>query len=230
MKIEKLLRTSIFPDPRTADFDGFLAVSEELTTRMLLDAYAHGIFPWPSSEFEPIPWWSPSERAIFELDTFHVPRRLCQTLRTGKFQVTSDQAFREVMEHCANVPRSDGYGGTWITPLMIREYEKLFHLGVAHSVEVWQDGELAGGLYGVSLGRFFAGESMFHLRTDASKVALACTVAHLRKQGFRLFDTQMTNPHLERFHVVTVLREEYLRRLREAVSAKCEWGVISSPR
>ncbi|MDO4550191.1 MAG: leucyl/phenylalanyl-tRNA--protein transferase [Planctomycetia bacterium] len=214
---------SIFPHPKTASEEGLLAFSRDINTEMILDAYAHGIFPWPNGENEPIFWWSPHERAIFEMDDFHIPRRLRQTLRSGKFRVTADKAFSRVMEGCAYTYRR-GEDGTWITKDIFREYKNLYEMGVAHSVEVWEKEVLVGGVYGVSLGGFFAGESMFFLKRDASKVALAHLMAHLKKRGFTLFDAQITNPHLEQFHILNVSQEEYLERLSAAIALKVSFG------
>ena len=221
--MNKLSILSHFPHPRNASEDGLLCLTRTFTTGMILDAYAHGIFPWPMDGMREMLWWSPHERAIFDLDSFHVPRRLRQTLRSGKFQVTTDRAFAEVIRGCATAGRRKNE--TWITREMIREYTRLHELGFAHSVEVWEGETLAGGLYGVAIGGLFAGESMFHRRRDASKVALVHTVEHLRRQGFTLFDVQMTNPHLEQFHVRKVSQEEYLAKLGAALSV--ESGVWS---
>lgn len=225
LNLEKITRHSCFPHPKTADPDGLLASSREMDTEMLLDAYAHGIFPWPVEEIPLMLWWSPPQRAIFELDDFHIPRRLRQTLRSERFRVTTDTDFASVIHACATIRREDG-GGTWITPEIIRGFTRLHRMGVAHSVEVWEDARLVGGLYGVALGGFFAGESKFHRVTDASKVALAYTVAHLRNRGFTLFDVQMDNPHLQQFGLRLVSREEYLRRLAVALEKDCQFGKI----
>ena len=214
---------SHFPHPREAAEDGLLCVSRTFTTEMILDAYAHGIFPWPVGEMREMLWWSPWERAVFDLEDFHVPRRLRQTLRSERFRVTTDQAFARVIRSCASV--GGRKWGTWITRDIIREYTRLHEMGIAHSVEVWEGEVLAGGLYGVAVGGLFAGESMFHRRRDASKVALVHTVEHLRRLGFVLFDVQMTNPHLEQFHVRKVSQEEYLAKLEKAVSLKRVWRV-----
>src|SRR5262245_32078361 len=174
-----------FLNPELADDMGLVGMGGDLEPRRLLHAYRHGIFPW-YDEGNPLCWWSPDPRAIFELDGLHVSRRLRRTIRSGKFQVTVNRDFAAVMRHCA-----DRAEGTWITLDMLDAYETLHRLGHAHSVEVWRDGQLAGGLYGVAVGGLFAGESMFSRQRDASKVALAFTVERLRQRGFQLFDIQM---------------------------------------
>jgi leucyl/phenylalanyl-tRNA--protein transferase len=194
------------------DLPGLMGIGGDLEPQTLLEAYRRGVFPW-YSDGEPILWWSPDPRAIFELDRFHIPRRLARTLRQGRYQVTVNRAFREVIRGCAARP-----GPTWITPEMMVAYEALHRLGYAHSIEVWQQEELAGGLYGVALGGLFAGESMFTRARDASKIALVYVVERLRQQGFVLFDIQMLTPHTARFGAVEIPRAEYLQRLRRALA------------
>lgn len=195
-----------------ADADGLIAIGGDLGMESLLDAYRHGIFPWYDEE-SPICWWSPDPRAIFELDQFHIPRRLLRTCRSGKFQLTVNQAFTEVIRGCA-----DREEGTWITSDMMAAYERLHHAGFVHSVEAWYDGDLAGGVYGVAIGGFFAAESMFYRYSDASKVALVHLHERLYRHGFELFDTQMVTPTTLSFGAVEIARCEYLRRLRLAVA------------
>ena len=158
---------SLFLDPERADADGLVGVGGDLSPTRLLEAYTRGIFPW-FDETTPILWWSPDPRAVFELDGFHVSRRLARTIRSGRFTTTVDAAFAAVIRGCADRP---GHG-IWITPDMIDAYTTLHRLGWAHSVEAWRDGELAGGVYGVAVGGLFAGESMFTRIRDGSKVAL----------------------------------------------------------
>lgn len=202
---------AVFFDPSLADDIGLVAVGGDLSPGRLLQAYRAGVFPW-FNEGGPILWWSPEPRAIFELDRVHISRRLARTLRTGKFLFTVNAAFSRVMRGCG--VRSEG---SWISPAMLDAYELLHRLGFAHSVEAWQDGELAGGIYGVAIGGFFAGESMFHRRTDASKAALAFLVDHLRSRGFQLFDTQLLTPHTASLGAVEIARDDYLARLKEAL-------------
>jgi leucyl/phenylalanyl-tRNA---protein transferase len=185
-----------------------------LEPKTLLDAYRHGIFPWPTLDGM-ICWWSPDPRALFPLDGVHVSRSLGRTLRSGRFRCTQDTAFPDVVAGCAD----RGSVGTWITPVMARAYTRLHELGHAHSVEVWDaGGALVGGIYGVAVGAAFAGESMFSRATDASKVALVELAARLRVGGFRLFDAQLPTPHLASMGAVTVPRSTFLRLLRVATT------------
>ena len=210
---EKELTTRFrFPHASSADGDGFLAVGGDLSPGTLLLAYRNGIFPWTT---HPITWWSPDPRAIIPLDGLHVSRSLARLVRKGDLTVTFDTAFRRVMEGCA-APRP-GREETWISPQFITAYTGLHGLGHAHSVEVWRGSELAGGLYGVSIGGFFAGESMFSAERDASKVALVSMVEKLKEAGFVLFDVQLMTEHLRSMGAVEIPRKEYLRRLSEAV-------------
>ena len=186
-----------------------------LSPDWLLDAYRHGIFPWPDADYEPMLWWSPDPRAIIELDALHVSRRLQRTLRSARFEVTYDRAFDQVIEGCASAP--DRQGGTWLTPEMIAAYCRLHELGHAHSVETWLNGELAGGLYGVAVGALFAAESMFHLVTDASKVALVHLVRRLQERGYQVLDIQQWTEHTGRMGASEIPRSEYLDRLARAV-------------
>lgn len=187
----------------------------DLGPERLLEAYRRGIFPW-YDETLPVCWWSPDPRAIFELDHFHVSRRLQRTCRSGRFQVTADRAFSAVMRGCADRPRQ----GTWITAEMIEAYESLHRLGHAHSIEVWSADVLAGGIYGVAVGGLFAGESMFSRCRDASKVALVHLITRLRERGFQLFDVQFLNAHTARLGAVEIPRKDYLARLRIALTGK----------
>ena len=207
-------RTSYQPllRPEFADDHGLVAIGGDLRPERLLEAYRNGIFPW-YDETTPICWWSPDPRAIFELDRFHVSRRLRRTVRSGRFHVTVNRDFSGVIRGCAEA-RADG---TWITPEMIEAYEEFHSLGHAHSVEVWSEEHLAGGIYGVAIGGFFAGESMFSRQSDASKVALVFLVERLRSRGFRLFDTQFLTDHTARLGASEIPRREYLARLQEAL-------------
>jgi leucyl/phenylalanyl-tRNA--protein transferase len=205
---------SRFPDPRAAPRDAPLAWGGDLEPATLLDAYAHGIFPWPTSDGT-VYWWSPDPRAVLPLDGLHISRSLARTLRSGRLRCTLDQAFAAVVAGCADRPGE----GTWITAGMAIAYEELHALGHAHSVEVWDAGRaLVGGLYGVALGGAFMGESMFHRVPDASKVALVHLADRLRGAGFALLDAQVPTPHLERLGARSVRRSEYLRRLEAAMA------------
>lgn len=200
-------------DPRLGEPEGLIGVGGDLSPALLLRAYSEGVFPW-FSEGDPVLWWSPDPRAIIELDGLHVSRRLARTIRSGKFRVTIDRQFEAVMRACGEA-RPDG---TWVTDEMIAAYSRLNREGHAHSVEVWHGDALAGGIYGVAIGGLFAGESMFHTVTDASKVALAALVEHLKKQGYVLFDVQMKTEHTERMGAVEITRDSYLARLHDAVA------------
>ncbi len=203
---------AFFLDPEQADAWGLVGVGGDLTPRSLLRAYRAGVFPW-FDEGDPILWWSPDPRAVFELDRFHVPRRLARTLRSGRFRVTVNAAFAEVIHGCAE--RDEG---TWVTPQMIAAYERLHRLGHAHSVEAWAGDTLAGGIYGVAVAGLFAGESMFTRVRDGSKVALTALVGRLRARGYRLFDIQMLTEHTTSLGAVEIPRAEYLARLKEALA------------
>jgi leucyl/phenylalanyl-tRNA--protein transferase len=189
----------------------------ELSPEWLLDAYRHGIFPWPIlEEGAPMAWWSLDPRAILELDGgLHVSRRLERTLRSQKFQVTRDRDFHGVIRGCATGPGRRGL--TWLTGEMIAAYVRLFELGHAHSVETWQGGKLAGGIYGVAIGGFFAAESMFFNIRDASKVALVHLVGHLHARGYLLLDIQQWTEHSARLGAIEIPRDEYLDRLAAAI-------------
>jgi len=201
-----------FPSPRLADAEGLVAVGGDLSVPRLLLAYRSGIFPWT---VDPVTWWSPDPRAIFELDCFHVSRSLARVLRQGVFQITVDRAFTRVMKGCA--APAPGRRSTWISPEFIAAYAQLHKQDHAHSLECWQAGRLAGGIYGVTVGGLFAGESMFHRVSNASKVALYHLLEHLQRRGFLLFDIQMLTPVTAQLGGVTIPREEYLRRLARAV-------------
>ncbi len=212
----RLPRAPVFPEPSEADADGLLAVGGDLSPERLLEAYAAGIFPW-FSEGSPILWWSPDPRLVLEAHALHVPRSLARTLRRGRYQVRSDTAFSQVIRRCADAPRP-GQDGTWITDEMVFAYERLHHLGFAHSFEAWEDDVLAGGLYGVSLGGAFFGESMFADRPDASKVAFVRAVEWLARAGVDLVDCQVRTEHLARFGAREVPRHHFLARLESALT------------
>lgn len=194
--------------------NGLLAAGGSLTVPRLIEAYARGIFPWFSAG-DPVLWWSPDPRMVLFVDEFHPSRSLAKRMRRGGFEVTADRAFGDVLRACA-APR-DGNSGTWLVPQMIRAYERLHEAGFAHSVEVWTDGELAGGLYGVALGRAFFGESMFARRTDASKIALARLVEQLARWQFPLIDCQMSTAHLASLGAREIPRAQFLKLIEPLV-------------
>jgi leucyl/phenylalanyl-tRNA---protein transferase len=203
-----------FPDASTAlrDPDGLLAVGGDLSPARLLYAYRHGIFPWYHGD-QPILWWSPDPRAVLIPDGFHLSASLRKRLRQGRFRITFDTAFNDVVAACAAPRVNQPEGGTWITPAMRAAYVQLHRMGYAHSVEVWMDDELAGGLYGIALGAAFFGESMFSRRRDASKIALACLSRRLQVWGFALLDCQVQSEHLQRLGAIAVPRREFLELL-----------------
>ena len=212
-----------FPPAEEVDPEGLVGFGGRLTPEWLLDAYQHGIFPWPTGDPDvPIPWWSPDPRAIIELDRFHVPRRLARTIRSGRFELSCDRDFAGVIRGCATA--ADRAGGTWLTAQMIRAYIRLFRLGHAHSVEVWQDGRLAGGTYGVAIAGLFAAESKFYRVRDASKVALVHLVQRLRARGYALLDIQQLTPHAARFGAIEIPRRQYLARLAKALAQPVTFG------
>lgn len=205
-----------FPPAESADEYGVVFVGGRLTFDWILTAYRNGIFPWPVS-FERrhvLAWFSPDPRAVLEFDRLHISHRLARRIRTGRFAVTFDQAFPQVVAACA-APRSYE-SGTWITSDIKRAYCELYQQGMTHSVEVWEDGELVGGLYGLAIGGYFSGESMFHRTTDASKVAFVSMAQHLQARGFTLFDVQVMTPHLASLGAIDLSRREFLQRLPTA--------------
>jgi leucyl/phenylalanyl-tRNA--protein transferase len=215
-----ILRTDAgveFPPVETASPEGLLAVGGDLRPERLLAAYRRGIFPW-YSEGQPILWWSPDPRTALLPEDLKIARSLRKVLRAGKFRITLDGCFRDVMLACAEPRPQHPGGGTWITPAMVEAYARLHELGYAHSVEAWQDDALVGGLYGVALGGAFFGESMFTRASDASKVAFVHLVHQLRRWGFTLIDCQQYTEHLARFGAQEIPRAEFLRRLDEALA------------
>lgn len=195
---------------------GLLAAGGDLSPSRLLNAYHHGIFPWYSDD-EPILWWSPAPRCVLFPERVHVSRRLKRRYNQGRFTLSADRAFERVIRACAE-PRAS-QPGTWITADMVDAYLQLHELGIAHSVEAWQDGELAGGIYGLSLGRVFFGESMFRKQTDASKIALVALCQHLQECDFTLLDCQVGNPHLTSMGTTNISREDFKRYLEETTDA-----------
>jgi len=212
-----------FPDPRSSRGDGLVAVGGDLSVERLMEAYRSGLFPWSA---DPITWWSPDPRGVIEVGSVHVSRSLARTLRRAPFEVTFDRDFPAVIHACATVPRVGTAGGvasTWISPRLIEAYEALARAGHAHSVECWQDGRLVGGVYGVCVGGFFAGESMFHRADDASKVALVHLDRHLARRGFTLMDCQMVTPVTRSMGAREIARSDYLIRLASATDQPSRW-------
>jgi leucyl/phenylalanyl-tRNA---protein transferase len=224
MPVYTLTDTLIFPDPNLAEDEGLLAVGGDLSSGRLLLAYANGIFPW-YSEGNPILWWSPEPRMILFPNKFKVSKSLEQTVRNKKFEIKFDTAFEQVIELCSAVRRNE-QDGTWITAEMKQAYIGLHQLGFAHSVETYMNGKLAGGLYGVSLGRAFFGESMFYLQKDASKIAFYFLINKLIEWGFHFIDAQVETGHLKNLGAVLLPRKEFLRLLKKALiypTVKGKW-------
>lgn len=217
-----------FPSPQSADAEGILAVGGDLTVDRLLDAYRHGIFPWPvrvqDLNQDLLVWWSPDPRAIIDWDHFRIPRRLVRKMRKSKWVITSDMRFREVIHACAT--ENSRKENTWITREIIDGYLALFDAGHAHSVEVLDGCTLVGGVYGVAVGGMFAAESMFYRRSDASKFALVALVTHLRTCGYRLFDIQQMTPHLESLGAVSLKRDRFLHLLNHALDQQVSFGRV----
>jgi leucyl/phenylalanyl-tRNA--protein transferase len=219
-----------FPDPEKATLEGIVAAGGNLSPGMLLSAYSQGIFPW-FSEHDPILWWSPDPRFVLFPEKLHVSKTMRKFLRRTDLAFTADTAFSEVIRACARVPR-DGQDGTWITTEMEAAYAEMHTLGYAHSVEVWSGADLVGGLYGVSLGNIFFGESMFSHVSNASKAAFIRFVRRLTDLGFDLIDSQVYTNHLERLGAEEIPRSRYLELLRRGLTRptlKGSWrGLLDS--
>lgn len=199
---------------------GLLAAGGDLSPARLLNAYRCGVFPWYSDD-QPILWWSPAPRCVLYPNKVYISRRLRRRYNQGQFSLTSDRAFEQVISECAE-PRRD-HSGTWITPDMQDAYIRLHQLGIAHSVEVWMEDKLAGGIYGLSLGRVFFGESMFSRQQDASKIGLVALCRQLQRWGFSLMDCQVSNPHLLSMGAEEISRPEFSREL-ENTNGPDHWG------
>lgn len=215
MPVYQLSEDPIFPSPHLASKSGLLAVGGDLSRIRLLRAYSMGIFPWYSAD-EPILWWSPDPRLVLYPDEFKVSRSLAKTIKKGVFKVTMDHAFKDVISQCAQ-SRLENDEGTWIVDDMVDAYCDLHAAGFAHSVEAWHDNDLAGGLYGVSLGRCFFGESMFTRVTNASKVALAALVDYLQARSFAFIDCQIATGHLISLGAREVARARFIKELCDAL-------------
>ncbi|MDA8426343.1 MAG: leucyl/phenylalanyl-tRNA--protein transferase [Treponema sp.] len=223
-----------FPDPGTADAHGLVCSGGNLSPGLLLSAYRRGLFPW-FSEGEPILWWSPDPRFVLDPEELHLSETMRKILRrreqeraAGAFELSLDRDFAAVIEACSRSPRR-GQSGTWITADMIAGYRELHRLGYAHSVEAWRRGALVGGLYGVSLGSIFFGESMFSFESDVSKAAFIPLVWRLREEGFTLIDSQVYTDHLAGLGARRIARGDYLERLADCLGAatrKGDWGAL----
>jgi leucyl/phenylalanyl-tRNA--protein transferase len=212
-----------FPPVESAGEDGLLMLGGELSAAWMLEGYRRGIFAWPLcfGRKEILAWFAPNPRAIIELDGFHVSRSLRRRLAQGHFEVRFDTAFEEVVAGCALPRKRDD--GIWITNRLKAAYRDLFALGLAHSVEAWREGQLAGGVFGVAVEGLFAAESMFHRETDASKAALFYLVEHLRTRGFSLLDIQVWSSHTGSLGATEISRDEYQRRLQDAMRKPAEF-------
>jgi leucyl/phenylalanyl-tRNA--protein transferase len=228
MPVYRLTSQVVFPDPNAADPDGLLAYGGDLRPQRLLMAYAMGIFPWPGDASWPLLWFSPDPRMVLLPTRLHVSRSLHKTLNKGLFEIRFDTAFARVIHACATIPRRHEQG-TWITTAMQQAYCTLHTLGFAHSVEAWADGVLVGGLYGVSLGAAFFGESMFAHRSEASKVAFVHLVRQLAAWDFHFVDCQMYTAHLASFGAVTWPRQRFLAALKEALHVPTRHGPWTVP-
>ena len=208
-----LSKNLYFPDVSQANRDGILAIGGDLSVERLLLAYKSGIFPW-FEQGDPILWWSPNPRMVLFLDELIVSKSMRNILNKNSFTVTFNKIFRDVISNCQKVKR-DGQNGTWITNDMIEAYVKLHEIGIAKSVEVWQNDKLVGGLYGIDLGQVFCGESMFSLVSNASKVAFIALVEKLKKENYKLVDCQVYNPHLESLGCREIERNAFMKILQE---------------
>lgn len=216
MSVFVLNREPVFPHPSLADSDGLLAIGGDLSEKRLIQAYSLGIFPWygPGT---PILWWSPEPRLVLYPRGLHIPRSLRRVLNSGKFKISADTAFEDVIELCSRVSRPGGHG-TWILPEMIDAFVKLHNAGVAHSFEAWTGSDLVGGIYGVAIGKVFYGESMFYLKPDASKVALVHLSNFLEEHGYHFMDCQQTTRHMLRFGAREISGKKFLQELEPAVA------------
>ncbi|MDA8016805.1 MAG: leucyl/phenylalanyl-tRNA--protein transferase [Thermoanaerobaculia bacterium] len=219
---DKVPLTDAFPDPRQADSDGLVAVGGDFQADFLLAAYVRGVFPWPMEDL-PDGWFCPDPRTVLVPGTMHVSRSLRRTLGTGRYRTTFDVAFDEVIDACARQNRP-GQGGTWITDELADGFRTLHEAGFAHSCETWRDDELVGGIYGLSLGAMFCGESMFYRESNASKVALHALLTRLERWGFAFLDCQITTPHLKRLGAVEWSRDRFLDAVAEAVAEPTRLG------
>ncbi len=222
MPVYLLSENLSFPSPRLASKEGLLAIGGDLSPERLLLAYRLGIFPW-YSDGDPIMWWSPDPRLVLYPQQLRISRSLKRFIKRGRFHVTADRAFGAVIEECARIRRKR-QEGTWIVDDMIQAYCRLHEAGFAHSVETWEEAHLVGGLYGLSLGKIFFGESMFARKSNASKVALVALVEHLRTFDFALVDCQVVSSHLKRFGARAIPRSRYLDELTKALAAPTRKG------
>ncbi len=210
-----LFENTPFPPIHTATPDGLVAIGGDLSCERLLLAYSQGIFPWYNAD-SPILWWSPNPRCVLPLDNIRFPQRFLRKIRNTHLHCTLNTAFSDVISACAHTPRP-GQQGTWLIPEMQEAYIHLHRQGHAQSVECWHNTELVGGIYGVSIGKAFFGESMFHTKSDASKLALHTLTSHLKEQNYQLFDCQQETPHMLALGAVPIARNEFIQKVRKAI-------------
>ncbi|MDR2697860.1 MAG: leucyl/phenylalanyl-tRNA--protein transferase [Holophagales bacterium] len=222
MPVYLLSSSTVFPDPEEAEPNGLLAVGGDLSVKRLVQAYAHGIFPWFGLG-EPVLWWSPPERAVFLPEQEHFSKRTMRALKRIPFEIRMDTAFKQVINCCSEAPRK-GQEGTWITHEMIKAYTDLHHAGYAHSIETYLDNRLIGGLYGISLGSAFFGESMFNLVDYASRAAFAALCEKVWNWGFHFIDGQLPNENLNSLGAKTMPRRVFLERLESALKNPTKQG------
>lgn len=218
MPIYKLGEIPMFPNGSLADKDGLIAFGGKITIDFIIEAYSKGIFPWYNNN-EPILWWCPNPRTVFFTNEVHISKSMKKLIKNQKYKVTFDTAFEKVILNCRNTRKE-----SWINNDILSVYKELFSLGLAHSVEVWEEEKLLGGLYGLSIGKVFFGESMFSLAANTSKMALISLAAFLSKEGFRIIDCQVHNKHLESLGAVEIDRREFLKILKEDIMKKQKLG------
>lgn len=214
MPIYKLGEKPMFPSGNLAEKDGLIAFGGKITVDFIIEAYSNGIFPWYNND-EPILWWCPNPRTVFFVNEIHISKSMKKLIKNQKYKITFDTAFDKVIENCKNTRKE-----TWINEDIIKVYSELYKLGLAHSVEVWDNNKLMGGLYGLCLGKVFFGESMFSLEPNTSKLALISLGNFLNKEDFRIIDCQVHNEHLESLGAIEIGRREFLRILREDIVKK----------
>jgi leucyl/phenylalanyl-tRNA---protein transferase len=207
-----------FPDVSEADDSGILAMGGNLKVESLLDSYRNGIFPWPIAGDNLLLWFAPPKRAVLFFKDFHVSRRLRKTIKQGRYKFEINTSFEKVIRACASSNNRQGQKGTWILPEIISAYIDFFHAGFCHSIECYHNGKSVGGLYGVAIGKMFAGESMFHTESDGSKVSLCFLVDYLRKKGVEWIDCQQMTPLLASFGAKEIDRQVFMKMLKEAVN------------
>lgn len=218
MPIYKLGEIPMFPNGNLADKDGLIAFGGKITIDFIIEAYSKGIFPWYNNN-EPILWWCPNPRTVFFTNEVHISKSMKKLIKNQKYKVTFDTAFEKVILNCKNTRKE-----SWINNDILSVYKELFSLGLAHSVEVWEEEKLLGGLYGLSIGKVFFGESMFSLAANTSKMALISLADVLSKEGFRIIDCQVHNKHLESLGAVEIDRREFLKILKEDIMKKQKLG------